>query len=97
MVKGFVNVNSKHAREEIYPALLKESIKISTTKSCCKFYYYMWRAKNLQINYFYKKKQTKRPNKYTASFKTICSQEITENFGNSSILAIQLIKKGTFS
>ena len=46
---------------------------------------------------FTKKKQTKRPNKYTASFKTICSQEITENFGNSSILSIQLIKKGTFS
>ena len=46
---------------------------------------------------FTKQKKTKRPNKYIASFKIICSQAVTENFWNSSIWAIQLIKKGTFS
>ena len=35
--------------------------------------------------------------KVNYSFKTICSQTTTKNFGKLSILPIQLIKKGIFS
>ena len=45
--RSIVNVNSKHANQKIYPALLKkQSIKSSTTKSCCSLYHYLQSAKN---------------------------------------------------
>ena len=53
----------------------------------------MWMQEILQINYFYRKIL----GEVNYSFKTTCSQTTTKNFGNLSILTIQLIKKGTFS
>ena len=45
--RSLVNVNCKYASEEIYPVLLKQqSIKSSTTKSCCKLYHYLQSAQN---------------------------------------------------
>ena len=45
--RNLVNVNCKYASEEIYPVLLKQqSIKSSTTKSCCKLYHYLQSAQN---------------------------------------------------
>ena len=45
--RSLVNVNYKYVSEEIYPVLLKQqSIKSSTTKSCCKLYHYLQSAQN---------------------------------------------------
>ena len=45
--RSLVNVNYKHASEEVYPVLLKEqSIKSNTTKSCCKLYRYLKNSQN---------------------------------------------------
>ena len=45
--RSLVNVNCKYASDEIYPVLLKQqSLKSSTTKSCCKLYHYLQSARN---------------------------------------------------
>ena len=45
--RSLANVNYKYVSEEIYPVLLKQqSIKSSTTKSCCKLYHYLQSAQN---------------------------------------------------
>ena len=72
--------------------LLKwQSIKITTTKSCFKLYH-------VECEKFCKLIITKNLlDKVNYSFKTICQQTTTKTFMNSSILPMQLIKKGTFS